>query len=85
MKTLPYKRGRDKEYRIIKRLKNEGWDIVLRSAGSHSPIDIIAIDTDSKVIKLIQSKLNLEESMKKRLETNNIAFNGTYYVEYQVE
>jgi len=37
-----YKNGAAREYRIMKKLEKEGW-FCIRSAGSHSPIDIIAI------------------------------------------
>jgi len=37
-----YKNGVAREYRIMKKLEKEGW-FCIRSAGSHSPIDIIAI------------------------------------------
>lgn len=37
----PYARGRDFEYRVKKRLEEDGW-LVLRTAGSHSPIDLFA-------------------------------------------
>jgi Holliday junction resolvase len=49
-----YLKGRRKEYQIIKQLKTEGWTIVTRSAGSHSPIDIFAIKEGE--ILFIQSK-----------------------------
>lgn len=51
-----YVNGRAKEYRIMKKLKEEGYEIVFRSAGSHSCIDVIAISKTLKKIKLIQSK-----------------------------
>ena len=37
-----YKNGTAREYRIMKKLEKEGW-FCIRSAGSHSPIDIIAM------------------------------------------
>ena len=51
-----YRKGRDKEYRICKYLRDEGFDIVQRTAGSHSPVDIIAINKKDKKVLLIQSK-----------------------------
>lgn len=42
MPNKNYKRGRAKEYRIKKQLEHEGW-FVIRSAGSHSPVDLIAL------------------------------------------
>jgi len=42
MTNKNYVSGRRKEYRIKKKLEKEGW-IVIRSAGSHSFADLIAI------------------------------------------
>jgi len=51
-----YQKGRNKEYKIVRALRAEGFDIVQRSAGSHSPIDVFAINKKKRIIKLIQSK-----------------------------
>jgi len=51
-----YIKGRKKEYRLCKELRELGCEIVQRTAGSHSPIDIIAIDKKRKLIFLVQSK-----------------------------
>lgn len=56
MPNRNYINGRNKEYRIIKFLKAKGF-IAVRSAGSHSPIDVWAINPETKEIMLIQSKL----------------------------
>ena len=56
MPNRNYVKGRRKEYRICKELKKKGFDIVQRSAGSHSPIDVFAISKDKRIIKFIQSK-----------------------------
>ena len=40
----------------MKRLREEGYPIVIRSAGSRSPIDIIGIDPNLRRIVLIQCK-----------------------------
>ncbi len=56
MPNKKYVKGRRKEYRVCKRLRVEGFDIVQRTAGSHSPIDIIAISKYLKKIFLIQCK-----------------------------
>jgi len=37
-----YKRGRDFEYRVKRRLEGCGF-FVIRSAGSHSPVDLVAV------------------------------------------
>ena len=41
-----YQRGRTAEYRSKKWLENEGY-LVVRSAGSHGPIDLVAIPADT--------------------------------------
>jgi len=86
-----YKKGRRKEYMICDDLKKEGFDIVQRTARSNSPIDIIAINKTTKVIKLIQSKRVLKESMnfvdikqKKEIEDNLYWLNNIFRVEVEV-
>ena len=57
--TMPnknYIKGRRKEYKICDELRTLGFDIVQRTAGSHSPIDIIAINIKDKKIIFTQSK-----------------------------
>jgi len=44
MPNKNYVNGRNKEYKVCKQLKEIGFDIAQRSAGSHSPIDIFAIN-----------------------------------------
>lgn len=58
MPNRNYLRGRAKEYRVMKKLKDKGYKIVARTAGSHSPIDIIGIKLISNRvhIKFIQCK-----------------------------
>lgn len=51
-----YRKGVKKEHKIVKNLKADGFDIAQRSAGSHSPIDIFAINKKDKKILFIQSK-----------------------------
>ncbi len=48
-----YIRGRTIEYKCIKELGNQGF-VCIRTAGSHSPVDVIAIRYDR--ILLIQCK-----------------------------
>jgi Holliday junction resolvase len=86
-----YKQGRRKEYYICSQLKELGFNIVFRSAGSHSCIDIVAIDTTTKVIKLIQCKRTIKENMnyvneqlKDKLINENKYINGLYNVVFDV-
>tara|TARA_Y100000310_G_scaffold70421_1_gene66057 strand:- start:737 stop:985 length:249 start_codon:yes stop_codon:yes gene_type:complete len=51
-----YEKGRRKEYKIRKEYLDKGFDIVQRSAGSHSPIDVFAINKRTNEIVFIQSK-----------------------------
>lgn len=48
-----YHKGRAFEYRVINKLKNR-FPIIIRSAGSHSPFDIICVS--DKEIWFIQCK-----------------------------
>jgi len=50
-----YKNGAARERRIMKKLEQEGW-FCIRSAGSHSPIDIIAMISLAEYIKQIDKK-----------------------------
>lgn len=86
-----YKQGARKEYKIIYDLRKEGFDIAQRTAGSHSPVDIIAIKIKEKIIKLIQSKRTLKENMsfidnklKTTIEEHNKELNGVYKVIFEV-
>ena len=49
-----YARGANFERRVKKMLEKDCW-FVIRSAGSHSPVDLVAIKRDE--IKLIQCKI----------------------------
>jgi Holliday junction resolvase len=80
-----YVKGRRKEYLIVKRLKEQGFEIAQRTAGSHSPFDVIGIDINKKIIKLIQSKpdsMNAHQQQKIRNENKNL--NGLFYVKFSV-
>lgn len=56
MPSPQYVKGRKKEYKIRNELLKQGYDIVQRSAGSHSPVDVWAISQDKKEILLVQCK-----------------------------
>ena len=56
MPNKNYIKGRRKEYAIMKALKDNGYIIAHRTAGSHSPIDVFAIHKEKKQILFIQSK-----------------------------
>lgn len=50
-----YEKGRRFEYEVMNFLKDK-FNIVLRSSGSHSPVDILGIDTTNNRVLLIQCK-----------------------------
>jgi Holliday junction resolvase len=84
-KNLNYNKGKRKEYQICNILKKEGYDIVQRTAGSHSPIDIIAINKLTLVIKLIQSKsASFTQGQKEQLQANMHWLNSMFRVEFEV-
>ena len=86
-----YIKGRNKEYKIIADLKKQGYDIAQRTAGSHSLIDIIAINKNLKIIKFIQSKgFNISENQLKEIQLNSDWLNadkggsGAFSVKFEV-
>lgn len=86
-----YQQGRRKEYAVCKQLRGEGYDIVFRSAGSHSPIDVVAIDIEGRRVKLIQCKRNLskgmmevDEALKNKIEGQMIRLEALYRVSFAV-
>jgi len=87
-----YKLGVRKEYYLMEKLRKEGFDIVFRTAGSHSPIDVVAINTKNKEIKLIQSKRTLNQEMsyinpqvKGKILKENLHLTGTYNIHFDVQ
>ena len=76
---------------LCDKLKEEGFEIVQRSKGSHSPIDVFAINREKKLIKLIQSKRTLSETMshidekqKEKIEKEFGWLNNIFRVEFVV-
>jgi hypothetical protein len=59
-----------------------GWDLVQRTAGSHSAVDLIAIDKTAKVIRLIQCKPDNHPS--KKIYEDNVGLSGTFEVIFEV-
>jgi len=79
-----YVKGRRKEYRIVKEEKDNDC-IAFRSAGSHSPVDIVSIDGKNKIIRLIQAKPDtMSQNAKNKLLEENKLLNGTFEVEFVV-
>jgi hypothetical protein len=86
MPNRQYESGRRAEYKCMKEQRRLGYSIVTRSAGSHSPIDVIAIDPLTHSIRLIQVKSgNSAEREKAKVRLDILALTGEYHVEGCVE
>lgn len=81
-----YIKGRRKEYKVCHKLKKSfGYDIAQRTAGSHSPFDIIAIKIKNKKIKLVQCKPDdLNNHQTQKIRDKNKELNGTFEVTFSV-
>lgn len=80
-----YEKGADKERRIVNKFRERGC-LSFRSAGSHSPIDIFAIDPETKIIHLVQSKpKSMSWAKKEELYRSLQYLEGTYIVQVFVE
>lgn len=77
-----YIKGRRKEYTIRNKLLEEGYDIVQRSAGSHSPVDLFAIHNKNKQILFVQAKP--DHFNDKPLIEEYKWLNGTFKVRFEV-
>lgn len=85
MPNKNYLKGVRKERKICKDLKDDDYLIVQRTAGSHSAIDVIAIDPDQHEILLIQSKPNnFSDSKTKELYDKWGFLTGHYHVKFEV-
>lgn len=79
-----YQKGRNKEYKIVNSLKSKGY-LAQRTAGSHSPIDVLGINVVGKEIYLIQAKPDsMSDKEKNKIKKENEALNGFYLVSFQV-
>lgn len=84
MPNKKYVKGRRKEYRLVNEHKSMGH-VSFRSAGSHSPVDVVAIDCGNKRIQLIQAKPgSMSDNAKKKLEEENSGLNGNFEVRFLV-
>ncbi len=79
-----YRKGSRKEYKVVHQEKDKCC-IAFRSAGSHSPIDVVSIDSVNKVIKLIQCKSDkMPDSQKRRLEEQYNHLNDVFKCVFEV-
>ena len=84
MANPKYKKGYEKERKIVNRLRAKGY-LAFRSAGSHSPIDVFGISKNQKIIRLIQSKSdNMSETAKQKLLSTLKHLEGEYMVIVEV-
>lgn len=85
MPNANYVKGRAKEYKVCKNLKENGFDIAQRSAGSHSPIDIFAIKRDEKIIKFVQCKPdNFSKTEANKILSDLGYLKGIWKVEFEL-
>ena len=85
MPNKNYLKGRRKEYKIANKFKERGFDIAQRTAGSHSPFDVIAINTETKQILLIQCKPNsMNSHQQQKIRNENKKLNGVFEVRFSV-
>lgn len=79
-----YLKGRKKEYKIMHEAKG-GGKIVFRSAGSHSPIDVVVINRDERTIRFIQSKAeSMSENKREALRQEFNFLNGAFICKFEV-
>ena len=80
-----YQKGRRKEYKLKHLLEKAGY-IVIRSAGSHSFSDLIALDREHKTITFIQCKpSNFSKKAKERLEKEYAWINDEFTTEFTIQ
>ena len=85
MTNKSYMKGYRKERATVNEARAEG-KLAFRSAGSHSPIDVVIINKDSREICLIQCKAgDLTENQRNRLLEQWGGLNGMYSVRFHVQ
>lgn len=79
-----YVKGRKKEYKVVNQEKEKGC-IAFRSAGSHSPIDVVSINILERTIRLIQCKPDsMNSHQRQKLRDQNEGLNGLFLVSFSV-
>jgi Holliday junction resolvase len=80
-----YQKGARKERKLVNTARSMGLTS-LRSAGSHSPIDVVIIDHNTKTLLLVQCKPdNYPQSQIDKLMEENKHLNGTFQVSFVVQ
>ena len=77
MPRSPYKKGARYEYYVKQLLEEEGY-LVVRTAGSHGPFDLIAIDKGKREILLVQ--VTRRKYIPAELKESLASLAGTYAV-----
>ena len=84
MPNPKYQKGYRKERKIVNMARGLGW-IAFRSAGSHSPIDVVIIDPKNKTVRFIQCKSDkLHKSQKLKLEKEMEDLDGRFTSTFEV-
>lgn len=84
MPNQNYIKGRRHEYEVVNTLKDKGW-IAFRSAGSHSPIDVIAIHPKKCLIQAIQMKpTSMSKRAKNKIYQELDKMSHMYFVKFRV-
>ena len=77
-----YVNGRNREYRSMEKLRKEGYNIILRSAGSHSIIDVLGFRKSDRSVCCIQCK---PKSMSTKAKNKLITDNGWLFGKFTCE
>ena len=85
MPNKHYMKGYRKERKLVNEARAEGY-LAFRSAGSHSPVDVVIVRQHGGTIDLIQCKSdNISVSKRKKLMKRSEEIDGYYYVRFKVE
>jgi Holliday junction resolvase len=80
-----YLNGARRERMLVNKLKEDGFDISFRSAGSHSAIDVVAIRRNPLSILFIQAKpRSLSKRKRTILESQNAWLNDIFPCRFKV-
>ena len=86
-----YGRASDRERKVVQKLRAQGY-ISVRSAGSHSPIDVWAINPETKTVLLVQCKPRsmlkkdgTERAVAQRITDDLAKLDGVYKVLTKVQ
>lgn len=79
-----YLKGVRKERKIVNEAREKGL-ISFRSAGSHSPIDVVIIDVKSKTVQFIQAKTGkMSSKARGNLEMKYWYLNDPFFCTFRV-